>query len=182
VILSLFKRGQAWKLAALALMTSTAVWAGTVTVTPTVTPIGGGYQYAYSITNTTPDDSFSIDIPVYAGIGEITNVMVPTGFTSDVDTGTGDVFFLEDTSFFGSTPTGGFSFDSPVAPGPVTFTATLLSAADGSLYTISGPTVSPAPAPEPGYLGLFAFLAPTMLLLRRFRQGRSSTLQPAKRT
>jgi len=56
---------------------------------------------------------------------------------------------------FGPTPTAGFSFDSPIGPGAVLFTATLVSSVDGSLYTLSGPTTAPA-VPEPATFPLVA--------------------------
>ena len=66
----------------------------------------------------------------------------------------GLVSFLEDTAFFTSTPVSGFSFRSPYGPSGVNFKATTLSLANGTIYTVSGPTQ--APVPEPGYFGLLA--------------------------
>jgi hypothetical protein len=129
--------------------------AATITVDPVVSFSSGQYQYSYTITNPTPDDSFLIDIPVPADPAAIDDITVPAGFESAFDSGLGLVSFLEDTLMFGPTPTAGFSFDSPIGPGAVLFTATLVSSVDGSLYTLSGPTTAPA-VPEPATFPLVA--------------------------
>ena len=70
------------------LFTSLLVHASAVTLTPTVTSIGGGlYKYAYSISYSGPDDAFLIDIGVPANPAAVTNLTVPTGFTSQFDSG-----------------------------------------------------------------------------------------------
>jgi hypothetical protein len=131
--------------------------AATITVTPDVTLSSGLYHYAYSITNNTPDDAFLIDIPVAASPSAIENLTAPSGFTAAFDSGLGLVSFLEDSSFFSSTPESGFSFDSLEGPGNVLFSATVLSSSTNSIYTVSGGTL--APVPEPRWLPGFALLA-----------------------
>jgi hypothetical protein len=165
VFTSLLRRGCPWHAIVLFLATSVSATADQVVVTSTVTPITGGYEYAYTITNNTADDPFIIDIPVPADPTAISDLTVPSGFTSAFDSGLGLVSFLEDTSNFTSTPQGGFFFDSPVAPGAVTFQATVLSSTTFDLYTISSPTL--APVPEPAYLSLWFLPVFGCLLIRR---------------
>jgi hypothetical protein len=142
--------------------------ASSIVVAPTVTPILGGYQYAYTITNNTPDDPFIIDIPVPADPADISDLTAPAGFKTAFDSGLGLVSFVEDSNYFTSTPQSGFFFDSPVAPGTVAFQATVLSLSAGDLYTISGPTL--APVPEPAYFSfLFLPLFIGLLIQRRNR-------------
>jgi hypothetical protein len=155
------------------LATSVVAAASTVVVSPTVTPIAGGYEYAYTITNNTPDDPFIIDIPVLADPSAIFDLTAPSGFTSAFDSGLGLVSFLEDSSNFTSTPQSGFSFDSAFAPGAVTFQATVLSSTTGGIYTISGPTLGPnAAVPEPAYVSLW--LLATFAGLVIYRRNRLS--------
>ena len=162
---SLLRRGRPWHGIVLFLATSVFATADSVVVAPTVTPITGGYEYAYIITNNTADDPFIIDIPVPADPMAVFDLTAPSGFTSAFDSGLGLVSFLENTSDFTSTPQGGFFFDSPDAPGAVMFQATVLSATTGGLYTISGPTL--APVPEPAYLSLWLLPIFACLLIRR---------------
>lgn len=180
MVCSLLTKTKLWPLAVVALITASVTSAASVTVTPTVTPVAGGYNYSYTIsetiTNTTGgDDVFLIDIPVYASPSAVTDLTAPAGFTTAFDSGLGIVSFLENTSNFSSTPLGGFSFDSPIGPGSVMFDASVLSSTTADIYTVSGLTTSPAPAPEPSYAGLFVCLAPAILLYRRFRQAPQST-------
>jgi hypothetical protein len=152
VLTSLLRKGRQGHRILIFLATSVFATADQIVVAPTVTPIAGGYKYAYTITNNTPDDPFILDIPVPADPLAITDLTAPTGFTASFDSGLGLVSFLENTDFFTSTPTSGFFFDSPDKPSSVTFQATVLSASTGDIYTISGPTM--APVPEPAYLSL----------------------------
>lgn len=163
-----FRRGRPWHGVVLFLATASFATAASIVVAPTVTPIAGGYEYAYTITNNTPDDPFLIDIPVPADPGAITNLTAPPGFAAAFDSGLGLVSFLEDTSFFTSTPQSGFFFDSPDAPGLATFQATVLSSSTADVYTISGSTI--APVPEPGYLSLCLLPVFAWLLFRRSRR------------
>ena len=151
--------------------------AATITVTPTVTPSGSLFHYAYSISNSSPDDAFVVDIPVPAAPSAVLDLSAPIGFTTSFDSGLGLVSFLEDTSKFGSTPVSGFSFDSPDAPGSVSFTATLVNAS-GSLFTLSGPTL--APVPEPASWPAVLLLVPAVAWLRQQRSGRSRDLAKEK--
>jgi hypothetical protein len=179
VVSSSLTKSRAWQLGMVALITAVGATADPVTVTPTVTAIAGGFNYSYTIsetlTDSTGDDVFLIDIPVVADPSAVTNRMTPAGFRSAFDSGLGLVSFIEDTSSFSSTPQGGFSFDSPFAPGSVTFAAQVLSLTTGGIYTDSGLTTSAAPAPEPSYLGLFVCLAPAIFVYRRFRRTHQAT-------
>lgn len=165
-------RGRSWQVTVLFLATSVFASADSVVVTPTVTPIAGGFQYSYTITNNTPDDPFVIDIPVPADPSAIFDLTAPSGFESAFDSGLGLVSFVEDSSNFTSTPQSGFFFDSPDAPGSVMFQATVLSSTTGGLYTISGPTL--APVPEPAYISLW-FLTGFLGLLVYRRNRHSAT-------
>ncbi len=148
--------------------------AATITVTPSVTTVGALFKYSYSISNTGSDDSFLIDIPVS---GPILSLTAPAGFKTAFDSGLDLVSFLEDTSMFGSTPRSGFFFESPFAPSPVQFQATLLSNTTGNLYTLSGPTS--APVPEPGYFPLFLLVGTAWLVsIRRQRRGHAAPVWP----
>ena len=173
---SVFRSGRPWNGIVLFLATAVFATASQIVVAPTVTPIAGGYEYAYTITNNTPDDPFLIDIPVPEDPSAVTNLMAPAGFTSAFDPGLGLVSFLEDTSFFTSTPQSGFSFDSPDAPGLATFQATVLSSSTFDLYTISGSTT--APVPEPAFLWLLILPLLACLLIRR--PGRSRSIKVSR--
>jgi hypothetical protein len=164
-VLTSLLRGRTWQGIVLFLAASVFATADSVVVTPTVTSIAGGYEYSYTITNNTPDDPFVIDIPVPADPAAVFDLTVPSGFKSAFDSGLGLVSFVEDSSYFTSTPQSGFSFDSPVAPGSVMFQATVLSSSTASLYTISGPTL--APVPEPAYLSLSLLAGFVGLLIYR---------------
>jgi len=173
VFTSLLRKGRLGHRILIFLATSVFATAAQVVVAPTVTPIAGGFEYAYTITNNTPDDAFIVDIPVPADPLAITDLTAPSGFTAAFDSGLGLVSFLEDTSFFTSTPQSGFFFDSPDAPGSVTFQATVLNL-DTGLYTVSGPTM--APVPEPAYLSLCLLPVFAWMLIRRRYRLRSETV------
>jgi hypothetical protein len=155
---------------ALLLFASALAHSASITVSPTVTNIGGGvYQYAYSITYTGTDDAFLVDIAVPKSPTAITALTAPAGFSDQFDSVNGLVSFLENTSMFKATPTSGFSFDSTFAPGTSTFVASVL---DSSLNisTISGTTLAPqaaATVPEPSSLYLLLIMAPVFLLFKR---------------
>ena len=154
----------------LALLTfsSNLASAGPLTVSSTVTGGPGSYLYSYTVTNGTADDPFVIDIPVLKLPGFVTNLIAPTGFKIAFDSGLGLVSFLEDSSFFTSTPVSGFSFRSIGAPGNVSFAATTLSSTSGNVFTLSGPTQ--APVPEPGYLSLVGLgLSAAVIVRKKFR-------------
>ena len=172
---SLLPRGRPWHGIVLLLATSLFATADSIVVAPTVTPIAGGYEYSYTITNNTPDDPFLIDIPVPTDPTAISGLTAPAGFTSAFDSGLGLVSFLEDSSNFTATPESGFSFDSPDAPGAVSFQATVLSSTTGGIYTISGPTIAPTPTPEPAYLSLWLLL-PVFACLFMHRRNRLGSI------
>ena len=139
---------------ALVTFASSFAFGGPLTVGSTVTGSPGALTYSYTVTNGTADDPFVIDIPVLKIPGFVTNLVAPTGFKIAFDSGLGLVSFLEDSSFFTSTPVAGFSFKSAGAPGNVSFQSTTLSSTSGNVYTLSGATL--APVPEPGYVVLTA--------------------------
>lgn len=166
---------KAFRPAVLFLFASVLAYPAAVTVSPTVTSLGGGvFQYAYSISNTGPE-AVVIDIPVPASPSAVTNIIAPAGFQDAFDSVLGLVSFLEDTSSFTATPTPGFSFDSLSGPGAATFVATLF---DGS--TVSGSTTAPTSAatatPEPSYFYLFSFLAPALFIIKRRNAGQANML------
>jgi len=142
-----------------------------ITVTPVVTPIAGpAFEYDYTVTNMTGLDLPVLDIAVGSG-APISGLTAPAGFESAYDPVLGLVSFLEDSSVFGATPLSGFLFDSPIGPGPTTFTATLLDA-NFDVSTMSGPTTGPVTAastvPEPGSAYLLAGAACLLFLRRAF--------------
>jgi hypothetical protein len=141
-----------------------------IMVSATVTPNGASFNYDYTVTNLTGFDLPVLDINVGTG-ATISGLSAPDGFMSAYDSGLGLVSFLEDSNVFGSTPLSGFMFDSLVAPGPTTFTATLLDA-NANLITSSGPTTGPAAVPEPGFAPLLAIGAGLLLLVHRKRASR----------
>ena len=121
---------------------------------PVVTLLGNGlYHYDYSITNTSADDLFDVDIQVMPGAGVVTNVSAPVGFMTAYDSGLGLVSYLEDTSLFTAAPLSGFTYDSGLAPMTSTFNANFAPLA-GGITTTTGSTV--AAVPEPGSIALFA--------------------------
>lgn len=139
--------------------------AGPVIVSPTVTHAAGAFHYSFAIANSGVDDLLLVDIPVPAVAQSIFNLTAPSGFHAAFDSGLGLVSFLEDTSSFGTTPTGGFSFDSLTGPGDVSFQATLLGSANGNVFADSGPTT--APVPEPAYF--WAVASGVLLVMSRRR-------------
>jgi hypothetical protein len=166
----ILRTGRIPKFLALSFLAIAISQAGDVTVTPVVTPEGGGlFDYDYTITNETGNDLPVLDISVTPGL-TIQDLQAPAGFLTAYDSGLGLVSFLEDTGAFGPTPLSGFEFDSSVPPGPTTFTATFF---DGS--TTTGTTQGPV-VPEPASFTLFAAGGAVMLFLRRRRQDRSLTV------
>lgn len=135
-------------LAVLAL-SSVAMSGGTITVSPTVTGSVGAYLYSFTITNTTLDDPFIIDIPVPKLSNAVSNLTAPAGFKVAFDSGFGLVSFIEDTALFNATPRSGFSFTSAFVSGATSFKATTLSATTGNVITVTGPTLAPSQVPEP---------------------------------
>ena len=158
--------------AALLAATSLVATADPIVVSATVTTAGPLYHYAYVITNNTADDLILVDIPVPMDPMAVFDIVAPAGFTNAFDSGLGLVSFLEDSSFFTASPTGGFSFDSPDGPAASIFDGTLLGG--GGLYDLKGPTTSPAMVPEPGYALVCAIaLGALAALLHRRRKMRA---------
>jgi len=153
---------------ALSVIAAAMAQAGTVDVTVSVTSGGGMFQYNYSIADGTGELAV-LDIAVTPGIA-ITSLTAPGGnspsspFNTAYDSVLGLVSFIENQGTFTATPESGFSFDSPVAPGPSTFNATLF---DGSTQggSVQGPLQSAAP--EPASLALFASAGAALLFWRR---------------
>ena len=133
-----------------------------IVVSPTVTFASGLFHYDYSISNSTPDDLFDLDIFVpsdaSAGTTVVQNLSAPTGFLAANDFVLGTVSFLEDTSLFNATPQSGFAFDSPLGPGSAVFSGNLApNTPNGPINTLGGGTQAPA-TPEPGSLAVFGAL------------------------
>ena len=161
------KRRTAWifRSLALSILASGMANADAVTVTSTVTPIGGLFQYDFSIANGTLDDLPVLDITVTPGI-TIEDLTAPSGFQTAYDSGLGLVSFLENTASFGSTPLSGFKFDSSLAPNTSTFTATLLDLTTFDASTMSGNTQGPV-VPEPGMLMPCALIVAALFWRKR---------------
>lgn len=160
-------------IAAVGISASPALTHAQAIVTPTVTQLNTGvYHYDYSITNTTADDLFDVDIQVLPGPGVIFNVGAPTGFTTLYDYGLGLVSYTEDTGVFSmNTAVSGFVYDSLLAPKTSTFIANRTPASGGIIAT-NGST--PSAVPEPGSLTLIcAISAVSLCALRRKRRSTS---------
>src|SRR5437870_2875031 len=69
-----------------------------VTVSPTVTFSNGLFHYDYSVTNTSVNDVFLVDVHVTQQGDTVQNLMAPAGFQAAFDPGLGLVSFLEDTN------------------------------------------------------------------------------------
>lgn len=158
---------------------------GTVTITETVTNIGGGlFQYNYTVTDTT-GGLVDFDVPATLGVS-LSNFAAPggvavnptgpvsTGFVVAITTfdnppgsGTLDelVTFAENDLLFTSTPEGGFIFDSTTPPTTVSVMADL---ADGTTPTvILNGLDGPVATPEPSSLALCAFCGAALLFWRK---------------
>lgn len=138
-----------------------------VSIASSVTSAGGVFTYSYSVTNSgTLADLTVIDIPI--GQSLITNLTAPTGFGIFADSGL--VTFFEDADFF-TTQTFApnstvqfFTYDSLIAPVPVTFSA---QDTDGEIFT----GTTQAAVPEPSGLMLLAASALPLLAIRTRRIG-----------
>ncbi len=130
---------------------------GQITLTPTITNLGGGLlSYQYSVSNTSLFDFSAISINVIAAPGAVQNLIAPSGFSAFFDPGLGQVDFVENTQNFGAgTTVGGFSFISPFAPQTASFTALRLDGS-GNPITTTGSVLAPAPVPEPATVFLLA--------------------------
>jgi len=127
-----------------------------ITLTPTITNIGGGLiRYQYSVSNTSLFDFSVISINVIAAPGAVQSLVAPTGFSAFFDPGLGQVDFVENTqSFTAGSTISGFAFNSPFAPQMSTFTALRLDG-NGNPVTITGSVLAPAVIPEPATFLLF---------------------------
>lgn len=124
------------------------------------------YRYSYSVGNTGPDDLILVTIPTDSN-ATLTALSPPTGFSMTYDPSQGVVSFFEDSDLFteqtfapGSVITP-FEFDSPLAPGVVTYTAFDVTGAE-----FTGTTLAPVPEPS---VTLLSGLASITLLARRRR-------------
>jgi hypothetical protein len=151
---------------------------GTISVTTLVTPIGGLFQYNYTVADGTGLLAV-LDIPVTPGIS-ITNLSAPGGsnaFTSAVDTVNSPgglqefVSFIENNGTFTSAPLSGFTFTTTVAPNSAFFNVTLFDAT-----TATGSVQAPLATPEPTSLALYILGASAML----FRRKRLLALHPPR--
>jgi len=120
-----------------------------ITLSPTITNIGGGLvRYEYTVSNTSLFDFSVISIDVIAAPGAVQSLIAPSGFSAFFDPGLGQVDFVEDTLNFAAGSTiSGFAFNSPFAPQMSTFTALRLDA-NGNPVTFTGTVLAPA-IPEP---------------------------------
>ena len=143
---------------------------GQITLTPTITNAGGGFfSYQYSVQNTSLFDFSAISIGVIPAPVAVQSLIAPTDFRAFFDPGLGQVDFVENTqNFAAGTTVGGFSFASPFAPQPSTFTALRL---DGNSMpeTFTGSVLAPQ-VPEPAsvfFLGVGLAGLATMRTRRR---------------
>lgn len=126
-----------------------------ITLTPTITDLGGGLtRYEYSVSNTSLFDFSAISITVIAAPETVQSLIAASGFSAFFDPGLGQVDFVEDTQNFAAGSTiSGFAFNSPFAPQMSSFTALRLDG-DGNPVTITGSVLAPA-IPEPATFVLF---------------------------
>ena len=146
-------------LALMGVLSATAAHAD-ITVSSTVTPLGGSFRYEFSITNSmlvSPDQDVVIVSITNAPLADPLigpTLTAPADFVASYDPGLGIVDFLEATSNFGvGTTTGGFSFESQAAPGPGVFSSFEAltvngSSTSGSVQQVVGqPTSTATPTP-----------------------------------
>lgn len=139
-----------------------------VTLTATVSPLNtttGRFTYNYSVMNSaSPEEIITVVLPV-SKTAALMGLTSPTGFVLNYDTFQGLVNFDWDTNdatpqtFAPNSTVSGFSFTSPVGPGPSTFTARDVN------MDFTGVTTAPIPEPSATLLGL----ATLGLILRRRR-------------
>ena len=140
---------------------------------PVVTLNNKLFHYNYSIRNTSANDLFDVDIHVLSGAGVVSNIVMPTGFTSLYDYGLGLVSFTEDTGAFTAVPLSGFGFDSAFGPHSSTFDSNYADLTSGNIITTSGSTL--AAVPEPGSIALIgSFSVAAACALRRARRKRNA--------
>lgn len=157
-----FGRGSAPCLAFFSLALLPAVARAQVTVTPNVTPLGGGvYHYDYTIANATANDLFDVAIHVLPnqqlGVDTVFNVTAPAGFNGTyTDSVLGLVDFTENGGFFTAAPLSGFTYDSFIAPQASVYDASQLDLVGGGIVTTTDTTL--AAVPEPGSFALLGSL------------------------
>ena len=144
---------------------------GAIILTPTITDAGGGlFSYEYSVQNTSPFDFSAISIDVIPKPETVQNLVAPIDFSAFFDPGLGEVDFVEDTqNFAAGTTVRGFSFTSPFAPQPSTFTALRFDENSGDPVTFTGSVLAPQ-IPEPAsvfFLGVGLAGLATMRTRRR---------------
>lgn len=152
--------------AAMLALPLTASAAVTVTGLTSFDAATSRFTYNYSVSNTgTDEEIIKVTFPVSTS-ANLLGITAPTGFKLTYDTVLslvnfvwGDDPFIMPT-FAPNSTVSGFSFTSPDAPGPVTFTADAFSG------EFNGTTVSPTAVPEPGAL-MLGLLAPLALFRRR---------------
>jgi hypothetical protein len=127
------------------------------------------YRYSYSITNTGTLDLILLTIPISQNANVI-GISTPLGFSLTSDPVAQVNSFFEDNDIFTDNTfaqginVSPFVFNSPLAPGTVTYTAFDVSGAE-----LSGTTTSPvSPIPEPS-TALLGGLAIVITFARRRR-------------
>ena len=117
-----------------------------VFVTSTATFTGSAFHYIYTVTNTSPDDLFVVNLNGLPSVqGALFNFTAPNGFTeTNYDYNVGIESFQANDSFASGSTTSGFSFDSAFAPSAVAF-----DTVSGAATPYTGMTLGPAGAPVP---------------------------------
>ncbi len=132
---------------ALGILLSAGAARAQVFVSSAATFTGSAYHYSYTVTNTSADDLFVINLNGLPLVpGALSNFSAPAGYEiqSPYDSSVGIESFLADDSFAPGSVISGFSFDSTYAPSAVVFDTV------GSGTTIyTGTTLGPAGAPVP---------------------------------
>ena len=123
------------------------------------------FTYNYSVSNSgSPNEIIQVTFPV-SPAAALMGITAPLGFKLTYDMVGARVNFVWDDSdftmqtFAPNSTVSGFSFTSPVAPGPVQFTASDVN------QDFTGLTSAPVPEPTVLVLGLAAL--PTLLRRRR---------------
>ncbi len=118
------------------------------------------YQYSYSVQNTEPMDLILVTIPANPA-SAVVGIMAPIGFDLTFDPSQGVLNLNEDSSIFTAqtfgtgTTVAPFQFNSPLAPGNVTY-----SAFDVGGNEFTGVVQSPVPEPSASLLaGLVGLVA-----------------------
>lgn len=124
------------------------------------------YRYSYSVTNNEALDLILLTIPTDSA-ADATSISPPLGFSLTYDPSQAVINLFEDSDLFTNqtfapaSTVSPFEFNSPFAPGLVTFTAYDVSGAE-----FSGTTLAPVPEPS---ISLLAALSSVAVLARRRR-------------